>query len=185
MKYAGTLVLMLNLGIAGVYAQDKPVKMMYSGTEAAGTINLQFPDTHNGEFNFAGSGTLGSFTFRNVEAEAASPQPSSTCSATQVYFPTVAGAGVFRFQDGSLLKVNLTGGSDCIDLVGQSALCTRILQIIGGTGRFKDASGGTVTLTETVVPVVPNKFVFFAVTGEITGTISGVNIEEAPQDGKQ
>ena len=49
-------------------------------------------------------------------------------------------------------------------------------QIIGGTGRFKDASG-VLTLTETVVPVVADASsnpVFFAATGEFTGTVSGV-----------
>jgi hypothetical protein len=182
MKHLATVALMLNLGVAAVYAHEKPVKMTFSGTEASNTINLQFPDTHNGEFNFAGSGTLDSFTFRNVEAEAASPQQSSTCPATQVYFPTVAGAGVFRFQDGSLLKVKLTEGFDCIDFAAAApeAHCTRTFQITGGTRRFKDASGA-LTLTETVVPVLADAGgnpVFFAATGEITGTVSGVAIEE-------
>ena len=141
MKHIATMALMLNLGVAGVYAQERPVKMTFSGTEGASAINLQIPDTHTGEDNFAGNGTLGSFTFRNVEADGAFPQQSSTCPATQVYFPTVAGAGVFRFQDGSLLKVKLTEGYDCIDFVALEAHCTRTFQITGGTGRFKDASG--------------------------------------------
>ena len=173
--------------VAQEQEQEKPVKMTYSGTEASNTINLQFPDTHNGEFNFAGSGTLGSFTFRNVEAEAASPQQSSTCSATQVYFPTVAGAGVFRFQDGSLLKVKLTEGFDCIDFAAMEAHCTRTFQITGGTRRFKDASGA-LTLTETVVPVLADAGgnpVFFAATGKFKGTVSGVATEEERQDEQQ
>src|SRR4051812_6219093 len=118
MKHIATMALMLNLGVAGIYAQQKTVKMTFSGTAAASTINLQLPGTNTGEDNWAGSGTLGSFTFRNVTANSTSPQPSSTCSGpTQVYFPSVAGAGVFRFQDGSLLKVKLTAGGDCIDFM--------------------------------------------------------------------
>ncbi len=109
MKYIATMALMLNLGVAGFYAHQKPVKMMFSGTAAPSTINLQQPDTKTGEEHFAGNGTLGPFTFRNVSAETTSPQPSSTCSgANQLSLSRVAGAGVFRFQDGSLLKVNLT-----------------------------------------------------------------------------
>jgi hypothetical protein len=180
MKHIATLALMLNLGVAGVYAHDKPVKMTFSGTEAASGINLQLQDTHTSEFNFAGNGTLGSFTFRNVEAEGASPQQSSTCPATQVYFPTVAGAGVFRFQDGSLLKVKLTDGFDCIDFVALDAHCTRDFEITGGTGHFKNASG-TLTLTETVLPVLADAAknpVFFAATGEFNGTVSGVTTED-------
>jgi hypothetical protein len=65
----------------------------------------------------------------------------------------VAGAGVFRFQDGSLLKVNLTQGADCVDLAAQEAHCTVAFQITGGTGRFKNASG-VLRLTETVLPVL-------------------------------
>ena len=35
MKHIATVALMLNLGVAGVYAQQKPVKMTFSGTAAA------------------------------------------------------------------------------------------------------------------------------------------------------
>jgi len=175
------LGLMLNLGVASVYAHEIPVKMTFSGTEAPSAINLQVPDTHTGEFNFAGNGTLGSFTFRNVEANGTTPQFSSACPANQVYVPTMAGAGVFRFQDGSLLKVKLTEGHDCIDFVALEAHCTRIFEITGGTSRFKDASSGILTLTETVVPVLfdaAGNPAFFTATGEFTGTVSGVAAEE-------
>ncbi len=158
MKHIATMALMLNLGVAGLYAHEKPVKMTFSGTEGSSAIDLKVPDpntghTHTGEFTFAGSGTLGSFTFRNVEANGDSPQQSSNCSANQIYSQTLAGAAVFRFQDGSLLKVNLTEGFDCIDFTAGEAHCTRIFQITGGTGRFKDASG-TLTLTEIAAPVM-------------------------------
>ena len=45
MKHIATMALMLNLGVAGVYAQQRSVKMVFSGTAAASTINLQQPDT--------------------------------------------------------------------------------------------------------------------------------------------
>src|SRR5260370_13051394 len=110
-KYIVTVALMLNLGVAGVYAQQKPVKMKASGTLAANTINLE-PNTNTDEQNLAGTGTLGPFTFRELHADPASPQPSSTCSGpTHLYFPNVAGGGVFRFQDGSLLTAGVTAGA--------------------------------------------------------------------------
>ena len=186
MTHIATMALMFNLGIASAYAQ--PVKMVFSGTSAASTVNLQQPDASNDEDNFAGNGTLGSFTFRNVRAIENSPTPSSTCSGpNQIHFADPAGAGVFRFQDGSLLKVNLTQGGDCIDLAAQEGHCTLTLQIIGGTGRFKNASG-TLTFTETSVPVLADALhnpVFFAATGEFTGTVSGVDIPEEGQDERQ
>jgi hypothetical protein len=51
------------------------------------------------------------------------------------------------------------------------ALCTRTFQITGGTGRFKKASGGKITLTETVLAVLfdaASNPLFFAATGEMT-----------------
>ena len=57
-------------------------------------------------------------------------------------------------------------------------------QITGGTGRFKNASG-VLTLTETVLPVLAdasNNPVFFASTGEFTGTVSGVAAQEDRED---
>jgi hypothetical protein len=187
MKRIVTMALMLNLGVAVVYAHEKSVKMTFSGTEGASAINLQIPDTHTGEFNFGGNGTLGSFTFRNVEADGAFPQQSSACPVNQVYFPTMVGAGVFRFQDGSLLKVKLTEGFDCIDFAALEAHCTRTFQITGGTGRFQNASG-ILTLTEMVLPVLADAGgnpAFFAATGEFVGRISGVAAEEERQDERQ
>ena len=94
---------------------------------------------------------------------------------------------VFRFRDWSLLIVHLTQGSDCIDLAALQALCIRTFQVTGGTGRFQGASG-TVTLTETVVPVLAdasNNPVFFVVTGGITGMVSNVATEEESQNVRQ
>ena len=189
MKHLATVALMLNLGVAGVYAHERPVKMTFSGTSAPSAINLQQPDTSNDEDNFAGNGTLGSFTVRNVRAISNSPTtPPSTCSGPNLYYFTEsAGGGVFRFQDGSLLNVNLTQGDDCIDIVTNEAHCTVTFQITGGTGRFKKASG-TLTFTETVVTVLSDASgnpVFFAATGHYEGTILGVAGEEDPPDAQR
>jgi hypothetical protein len=189
MKYIAAMALMLNLGVATLYAERNPVKMAYSGTSGATAINLQQPGAQTGEENFAGNGALGSFTFLLISGETTSPQqPPSTCSGpANIYFTRVGGAGVFRFHDGSLLKVNLTQGADCVDLEAQQGHCTLTLEITGGTGRFKDASG-TLTLTETNVPVLAdtlNNPVFFASTGEFTGTVSGVAREADGQEERQ
>lgn len=181
MNMIATAALMYALGIAVVYAQEIPLNMTVSGTSVPSTVNLQ-TGTGTGEYNLAGKGTLGQFTLRAVSASAASPQASSTCSGA--YFPVLAGEGVLRLEDGSLLKLNLTGGSDCINFATLTAHCTRIFQILGGTGRLAGTSGGTVTLTETVVPVLPDQLEFFAVTGQITGTISGV-AEDVSQNAQQ
>jgi hypothetical protein len=175
-KHISTVALMLNLGVAGIYAQQNPVRMTFSGNGAPNAIDLKHPGANTVEENVAGIGTLGSFTFRDLRAAATVPQPSSACAG--LFFPSVAGGGIFRFQDGSLLKVVITGGGDCIDLVHGMATCTLTLQITGGTGRFQGVTGGLLTYTETAVPV------FFdgsgtapgmtTETGEITGTISGL-----------
>lgn len=192
-KHIAAIALMLILGVTNVYAHEKRVKMKFSGTSAASTINLQQPDpsnlqqpaTNNDEDNFAGNGTLGSFTFRNVRAIATYPTTSSTCSGANLFhFQDLAGAGVFRFADGSLLYVRLTQGSDCIDLAALEAHCTLTLEVTGGTGRFRNASG-TLSFTETAVPVLAdakNNPVFFAATGEFTGTVSGDREEEGQRE---
>ena len=177
MEHLATVALFLIFGVAAAHANDKFVKMTFSGTSETSPTNLQQPDTSNDGDNFAGEGTLGSFTVRNLRAISNSPGTSSACSgANQLFLPELAGAGVFRFQDGSLLEVNLTQGGDCIDLTTNVAHCTLTFQIMGGTGRFQHASG-VLTMTETVGTVASdalNNPVFFAATGEFTGTISGV-----------
>jgi hypothetical protein len=183
MKLAIAMTLILNFAMASVYAQQNPVTMIFSGDAGPSAINLKQPDTNNGEQNLSGNGTLGPFTFRLVRATAASPQPSSTCS--NLYFPSVAGAGLFRFQDGSLLKVNLTQGGDCIDPVRMAAQCSMTFQIAGGTGRFQGVTGGVLTYTETALPALFDALgmpVLFTETGDITGTINGIAMQVEPQD---
>ena len=187
MKRITTLIaivaLILSFGVVAAHANAQSVKMKFSGTSAPSTINLQQPDTSNDGDNFAGQGTLGSFTVTNVRAISNSPGTSSTCSGPNLLFlPELAGAGVFRFQDGSLLEVNLTQGGDCIDLTTGLAHCSLTFQIIAGTGRFTHASG-VLTMTETVSTVASDALgnpVFFAATGEFTGTISGVATQNSP-----
>jgi hypothetical protein len=63
--------------------------------------------------------------------------------------------------------------------VAQQGHCTLIFKIASGTGRLLHASG-ILTLTETAVGVLADATgnpVFFASTGEITGTVSGVTKE--------
>ncbi len=186
MKHVLTLALMLNLGVAGAYAHERSVKMTISGTSATSATDLKVTGTSNDEDHFAGDGTFGSFTLHMVRAVAKLPDGSGTCpGANQIHFLEAAGAGVFRFQDGSLLNVNLTEGFDCIDFVALQAQCTVTFQVIGGTGRFKNVSGGTLTFTETVKPVLADSAknpIFFAATGEFTGTISGAHMAREDQE---
>ena len=189
MKHTAMVMLMLTFGVAAANADEKPVKMRFSGTGAPSAANLLQPNTSNDEDIVAGKGTLGSFTYRQVRAISNSPSatPPSSCSGANLLFlPDLAGGGVFRFEDGSLLNVQLVEGGDCIDLATNLAHCTLTLQITGGTGRFKNASG-TLTYTETAVTVLSDASgnpVLFDATGEFTGTVSGVS-EEQGQDGGQ
>jgi len=175
MKHTATTALMLTLGVAGLYAQQIPVNMTFSGDGTPSVIDLKHPNTNTSEENLAGSGTQGPFTFRLVKASSAAPQPSTTCSGpTKVYFQEMAGAGLFRFFDGSLLMVTLTDGGDCIDFAANQAQCTMTFQVTGGTGRFQGATG-VLTLTETATPILSDASstpVFFTETGEFKGTIS-------------
>ena len=181
MKYLATLVLMLNLGVAGVHAQQNPVKMNYSGSNVATTINLQ-NGTVTDEQLLAGKGALGAFTYRELHADTTSPQPSSTCSGP--YFLIVTGAGVFRFQDGSLMTVNVTEGAICVDLTTFLGQLTETYQITCGTGRFKGATG-TLTLTGTLNAVLSDASgnpELLTNTGKFEGTVLGVALGEDGED---
>ena len=172
MKHIATVALMLNLGVAAVYAQEWHVKMTFSGTNVATTINLQ-PNTVTDEQHSDGNGTFGSFTFRELHADGAAPQPPSGCSGPN--FAVVAGAGVFRFQDGSLLIVTVKDGSGCINPAAGTAAMSVNYQITGGTGRFEGASGAlayTATMTA-VLFSASSAPALLRLTGEIEGTVSG------------
>src|SRR6476620_7996304 len=105
MKHIATTTLMFTLGGRRIITKKKQVKMTVSGTNVATTINLQ-PGTITDEVNFSGDGTLGPFTYRELHADTLSPQSSSTCvGGNGLYVPTLTGAGVFQFRDGSLLSI--------------------------------------------------------------------------------
>ena len=181
MKHTATVALMLTLGVAGVYAQQRPVKMTFSGTNVATTVNLQ-PGTVTDETHLAGNGTLGGFTFRELHADGPSPQPPASCSGP--FFAVVAGAGVFRFQDRSLLIVTVMDGSGCVNPAAGNAAFTANYQIRGGTGRFTGASGN-LTMTATIAPVLRNASnapALLTNVGEFEGTVLGVAMEEERQD---
>ena len=184
MKHIATVALMLNLSVATVFAQQKPVKMRFSGSNVATTINLK-PNTVTDETHLAGQGTLGAFTFRELHADGASPQPPSGCSGPS--FAVVAGAGVFRFQDGSLLIVTVTDGSGCVNPAAKNAAITVKYEIKGGIGRFMGASGD-LTMTATIAPVLFNASgspALLTNTGEFEGTISVAAIDEEREEDQQ
>ena len=189
MKQIVSVALMLNLGIASLYAQHRPVNMTFSGSMAPTSINLK-PNTITDEELLAGNGTLGNFTFRKLRTDETSPQSFGSCDGGfGPNFRVVAGGGVFRFEDGSLLTVKVTEGSYCIDVQAQPPVghLTETYQITGGTGRFKDASG-TLTLTATSHPVLfsdSNAAVLLTSTGEFTGTLSRAATEEESPDERQ
>jgi hypothetical protein len=155
------------------FAQQDPT-LTYSGTMRATSLNLQ-DGTVADEVVLAGSGPGGQFTYRELHADPTSPQASDTCSgATNLYFPIVKGAGVFRFSDGSLMTVTLTQGSICVDLSVLVGHITENYQITGGTGNYERASG-TLALTGELKPVLASasgNTVFLTNTGEFKGTIS-------------
>ena len=92
---------------------------------------------------------------------------------------------MFRFEDGSLLTVQLTEGTLCVDISDPAHPVGRqfeTYQITGGTGRFKDAAAScgvtagdcTLQLTATRGLVLRDSSgapKLFTYTGEIQGTV--------------
>ena len=165
------VALMLELGVTGAYAQHprRHVKMTFSGTNMATTINLQ-ANTVTDEMLAAGNSSLGRFTFRELHADGTAPPPAG---CTGPSFGVLKGAGVFRFQDGSLLIVTLKDGSGCINPVERVAAIVVNSQINGGTGRLANASG-ELRMTATQTPVLfnaTNAPALLPITGQFEGTI--------------
>jgi len=154
-------------------SRQEQVKMAFSGSFVPTAIDVQ-ADTITDEELLAGNGTLGPFTFRKLRTDETSPQFFGSCgSGFGPSIRVVAGGGVFRFEDGSLLTVTVTEGVLCVDLDHQVGHLTETYQITGGTGRFKGASGALQS-TGRLKPVLfsaSNAPVLLTNTGELKGTV--------------
>jgi hypothetical protein len=157
----------------GADARQGQAKMTFSGSMLPTAIDVQ-PDTITDEELLAGNGTLGAFSFRKLRTDETSPQGFGSCgNGFGPSFRVVAGGGVFRFEDGSLLTVTVTGGVLCVDLDHMVGHLTETYQISGGTGRFKGASG-TLESEGKLNPVLfsaSNEAVLVTNTGELKGTV--------------
>ena len=193
MSQLPAVALMLNLGIASLSAQQPAeehsragrVRMRFSGSTLATTLAIA-PNTLNHESLVAGHSSLGPFTYRGLWADDPSSQTSDSCgNGFGANFRVVAGGGVFRFEDGSLLTVQLTQGIACIDIADPAHPVGRqfeTYQITGGTGRFKDAAESCgVTAADCLLQLTATRRVvlrdssgavkFVTFTGEIQGTV--------------
>jgi hypothetical protein len=151
MRYIATMALMLNLGVASVYAQHYPVKMTFSGTAASTPVNLQYPNTVDDEENYAGIGTLGSFTLRNVRAATTFPQTSSTCSGPNKIAFQVSQAQAYFGSGIESTEGQSYAGNRLHDLAAGQACVWTFSSLVEPTFQ---GCGRLLTLTETVVPVV-------------------------------
>ncbi len=168
-KLIAATMLTLSLAVAGVYAHERPVRMEFSGSMVPTSIAVQ-PNTITDEELLEGHGSLGPFTLRKLRTDALAPQPSSACAGLNI--PVVAGGGVFRFQDGSLLTFQIAEGGLCIDLLAMVGHLTETYRITGGTGRFSGASG-RLTSTATLRPVLAGSagVVLLTSTGRFDGAV--------------
>ena len=147
MRHLTIVALVLYLGVASLHSQGfweqhstgRRVKMRFSGSIISSPLVLA-PNTLNHEEHLEGSSTLGLFTYRGLWADDPATQTVGTCgSGSGPNFQLVIGGGVFRFSDGSLLTVRLTGGVLCIDfsdLARPVGHLSETFLITGGTGRF-------------------------------------------------
>ena len=157
----------------GSDSRQGQVKMTFSGSMVPTAIDVQ-PETITDEELLAGNGTFGPFTFRKLRTDETSPQSFGSCgSGFGPSIRVVAGGGVFRFEDGSLLTVTVTDGVLCVDLDHGVGHLTETYQITGGTGRLQGASGA-LHVTGKLTPVLfsaSNAAVLLTNTGELKGTI--------------
>ena len=177
MKHLTTLVLVLAFGACGMQARDLHVQMTFSGTQTslAPQVSLAPGAGPTGEAILAGNGSLGPFTDHEVGASTAAPTSFGCAGPNSATFKTVTAAGIFRFQDGSLLTYKTTAGSQCIDFTKGIGTVNFTYGITGGTGYFKNATG-TLQVTASGYPVLfdatGRQLVLGVITGGmVTGTI--------------
>jgi hypothetical protein len=177
LKPLALIGLLLNLGVTSAFAQQLPLKMTFSGSSVPTGITVQ-PNTVTDEELLAGNGTLGSFSFRKLRTDESVPESFGACGdgfGPNLRVP-VAG-GVFRFEDGSLLTVNLTDGLLCVDVDHLVGHLSESYQITGGTGRFTGVTG-VLTLTAALNPALfspSNAVLLLTVTGHLEGTLVGAH----------
>ena len=98
------------------------------------------------------------------------PQPPDGCTGPS--FGVLKGAGVFRFQDGSLFIVTLKDGTGCVNLAERVSVLIVNYQNNGGTGRFRTHPELTMTATQTpVLRNATNAPALLPITGRFEGTI--------------
>jgi hypothetical protein len=182
-KNFATMALMLTFSAVAGYAQHNPVKMNSSGPEVVTAFNVQANTTTCDE-KLTGDGSLGEFTYSGLRADWNNVTITNACPNGNL--AVASGAGIFRFRDGSLMSVNITGGSICID-ANQLGHLTETYQVTGGTGRFSNATGElshTATLNVVLLDASGNPLLLTH-TGWFDGTIVGVAEEEQGGDGPQ
>jgi hypothetical protein len=171
-------ILILTFAGASLNAQQHPVRMTFTGTAIylPPQLSLGAGTGQVADLSQTGNGSLGPFTLREASATNALPSSMGCAGPNSSAFTFAAGAGVYRFNDGSLLTYKIKDGTSCIDFTAAAANTTITQEITGGTGRFKNATG-TLTLTtlgsypilfdasgrQPVLVVFPN--------GTVTGTI--------------
>jgi hypothetical protein len=193
MRHLTAAALVLYLGVASLDAQHfweqhttgRRVKMRFSGSIISSAIPLS-PATLNHEEHLEGNSTLGPFTYHGMWADDPATRKDGTCgNGFGPNFQLVLGGGVFRFWDGSLLTVTLTGGVLCIDFSNPARPVGGLIEnfrITGGTGRFAGVADScavtpddcTLQLTATrgvVVRDSANAVKFMSSVGEIEGTV--------------
>jgi hypothetical protein len=182
MKHLMASVLILMCG-ASIQARELSVSMTYSGSITYPEVSAPPVNVVAGgnsplsDLTVAGDGSLGPFTLHEVAATAASPT-SFGCAApdNSAAFTFVKAAGIFRFQDGSLLTYELKAGTSCIDFTKGFGNSTITETITGGTGRFKNASGTLTIKVPVSYPVLFDDTMMHPVllalpNGQVTGTI--------------
>lgn len=177
------VVMMLLFGVAAGYAQNNPVTMQSSGPELVTAFNVQ-GSTTTCEEKLTGNGSLGEFSYRGLRADSNDFTITDACPNGNL--AVTGGAGIFRFSDGSLMSVNITGGSICID-ANQLGHLTETYQVTGGTGRFQNATGQlshTATLNVVLFDASGNPLLLTH-TGKFDGTLIGVAGDQGAQGQQQ
>src|SRR5689334_12157606 len=128
MRHFATLTLMLNVGVAGIYAQQRPAMMTSSGTGAPSANNLQYVAPRAGDIPASASHSLLVYVITGNSQFGAVDLHSGKFLPIGPALPTEVGGGLAQGPGKALLTLGFSGNLIGIDPVTGSS------SVVGRTG---------------------------------------------------
>lgn len=165
---------LLSAGLGQAEAKDIRFSASTSGSFVSTTIDTNEDNTPGSLFSLEGKSRLGQVSVELL-AEFAFGPPTAACPGAFLEGTVVTAQAVMRLQKrkGDLIFLESTSGSVCLAPDGTFSRENAPIDVMGGTGRFLNASGSLSADFDGVFLITdPALRSFGSVVSELTGTIT-------------